>query len=371
MTQMHHNEVEMDLLMDVNEELHDMYDTCEEYLIRLEKEPDNVELQRSLFRSIHTIKGDLQMVEMTPLIPLLASVEDLLGFIREGEMPYTSMFSDLLLLVIDRVKVFIDDCIGLGETEYDKELFDKLCAQLSQITPHNPLHHEKLLESAVTLLDPSLSYSSNRKDKKSSQEHLSVNIDQDIESDLDFFSQLMTPVEQRSQYWKGRTDRIVKLALLLNKAGGSPVDESQLAAACYVHDFGMAFMPLQILHKNTPLTIEEYELMCTHVESSAKLLENMSSWKEAHLIVAQHHERVDGKGYPHGLTGEQICEGAKIIAVVDTFEAMTHHRAHTSHQKRPIVRAMAEINQCADKQLSSKWILIFQRMLTSAITHKK
>ena len=54
----------------------------------------------------------------------------------------------------------------------------------------------------------------------------------------------------------------------------------------------------------------------------------------------------------------------------DTFEAMTHHRAHTSHQKRPIVRAMAEINQCAGKQLSSEWIMIFQRMLNTAINTK-
>jgi len=369
MGQMHHTEVEMDLLVDVNEELHDIYDNSEEYLIQLEKSPNDVELQRSLFRAIHTIKGDLQMVEMYPLIPMLVATEDLLGYIREGKMPYTSIFSDLVLLIIDRVKVFIDDCIGLGETEYDQELFEKLCEQLGQITPGNPLQHEKLLEAAVTLLDPSLSYSS-RKEKTEPQKHLNLEIDLDIESDLNFFSQLMTPVEQRSQYWQGRTDRIVKLALLLNQVAGTPVDESQLAAACYVHDFGMAFMPLHILHKNAPLTLEEYELMCTHVQSSARLLENMKSWEEARKIVQQHHERVDGKGYPQGLTETEICEGAKILAVVDTFEAMTHHRAHTSHQKRPIVRAMAEINQCAGKQLSSDWIMIFQRMLSSAIQGK-
>jgi len=369
MSLMHRNEVEMDLLIDVNEELHEMYDVCEEYLIELEKQPKNLELQRSLFRSIHTIKGDLQMVEMYPLVPVLAATEDLLGYIREGKMPYTGIFSDLVLLIIDRVKVFIDDCIGLGETEYDNKLFEALCEQLGQITPENPLYHEKLLESAVTLLDPSLSYT-NRKEKNESKQNLNLKVELDIESDLNFFSQLMNPVEQRSQYWQGRTDRIVKLAILLNQAGGEPVNESQLAAACYVHDFGMAFMPLHILHKNSPLTIEEYELMCTHVQSGAQLLENMHSWEEARKIVLQHHERVDGKGYPHGLTENEISEGAKILAIVDTFEAMTHHRAHTSHQKRPIVRAMAEINQCAGKQLSSEWIMIFQRMLNTAISTK-
>jgi hypothetical protein len=64
-----------------------------------------------------------------------------------------------------------------------------------------------------------------------------------------FFWELMKPIEKRSKYWEGRGDRIAKLAGYINKIAGAPIDESQLAVACYMHDFGMAFMPITLLHK--------------------------------------------------------------------------------------------------------------------------
>jgi len=74
-------------------------------------------------------------------------------------------------------------------------------------------------------------------------------------------------------YWEGRGDRIAKLAAYINKIAGSPIDEDQLAVACYMHDFGMAFMPIHILHKQGTLEDQEFNLMRSHVYKSARLLE--------------------------------------------------------------------------------------------------
>jgi HD-GYP domain-containing protein (c-di-GMP phosphodiesterase class II) len=361
--QIHKNTVDNDLLNDVQQELSEIILECEQVLIQLEDTPDDEELLRAIFRLVHTVKGSLTLVEMNPLIPVLSSTEDILDYIRKGKIKYSSICSDLLLLILDRVHVFIAECNRDGETEYDNVLFDQLCALISKVLPEaNEIQNNQYLTSSISLLDPNITVSTVQSETDI-QEQLSSEIKEEISLDLSFFRQLMAPVEFRSLYWRGRTERIVKLALLLNREAGYPVNETQLVAASYVHDFGMAFMPLNLLHKNTPLTEAEHQLMKNHVQSSADVFANMPNWKEAKQIVLQHHERVDGKGYPNALKEIEICDGAKILAIADTFEAMTHQRAHHSHQKRPIVRAMAEINHCADKQLSAGWIMILQQMI--------
>jgi len=355
--------VDKDLLYDVQQEVNEILFESEQILIQLEEDPDSEQLLRSLFRLIHTVKGDLTLVEMFPLIPLISSTEDILDYIRKGKMAYSSICSDLLLLLLDQTQAFISDCYNQGKTEYDNELFDQLCSLIAKVQPEaSNAENNQYLASIVTLLDPNISFTEQQQETDI-HEQISSEIEEELSQDLAFFRQLMAPVEFRSQYWRGRTERIVKLCLLLNREASYPVNESQLVAAGFVHDFGMAFMPLNILHKNSPLTDSELQLMKTHVQASANLFINMPKWQEAKEIVQQHHERVDGKGYPNALTEANICDGAKILAIADTFEAMTHQRAFHSHQKRPIVRAMAEINQCANKQLSSKWIMIFQKML--------
>ena len=78
-------------------------------------------------------------------------------------------------------------------------------------------------------------------------------------------------------------------------------------------------------------------------------------------MVAQHHEMPDGGGYPHKLTAEDICAGAKILAIVDAFEAVTLKHSHRG-QSRSIVRAIAEVNAC-DNQFAPEWIAPFNAVI--------
>jgi HD-GYP domain-containing protein (c-di-GMP phosphodiesterase class II) len=196
-----------------------------------------------------------------------------------------------------------------------------------------------------------------------------INIEE--REDLVFFRELMKPIEKRSRYWEGRGDRSAKLAGYINKIAGSPVNEVQLAVACYMHDFGMAFIPVAVLHKLEKLKEAEFNLMRSHVYKSARLLENLNQWNEARKIVMQHHERIDGSGYPLGLEEDNICEGAKLLAILDTFDAITHARAYETHQQMPKKKAVIEINRIAKGQFSNRWMQAFNSGMALLLTSER
>jgi HD-GYP domain-containing protein (c-di-GMP phosphodiesterase class II) len=369
------DDLEEDILCDLMEEINELYESSEQTLIELELRPEDNELQRALFRSIHTIKGDLGLVNFSPMIPLLQHVEDLLDYLRKGQVSYTSTMSDLVLLTMDRVKAFVEAVMAEGKAEYDDTLHQQLVMAISRITPDNGDEHEKRLTEAVLLLNPALdvitddSNPENIQIKPPTLATSGIPKDMSNEKKLDvlFFRDLMQTIEKRSKFWVGRGDRVAKLALYINSTAGKPIDESQLAVASYVHDFGMAFMPLKLLHKSEALTDIEFNLMRSHVYKSSRLLEHLDQWDLARKIVMQHHERTDGTGYPLGLKEDDICDGAKLLAIVDTYDAMTHSRAHNDEKQLSKKEAVIEINRSAKGQFSMKWVRLFNQAMTSLL----
>ncbi|OFC71178.1 HD domain-containing phosphohydrolase [Alteromonas confluentis] len=375
-------ELEEDILSDLMEEINELYESSEQTLIELELRPEDNELQRSLFRSIHTIKGDLGLVNFGPMIPLLQHVEDLLDYLRKGQVNYTSIMSDLVLLTMDRVKSFVMEVMSDGKAEYDDHLHEQLVLAITRVTPENLAEHDKLLADAVLLLNPDLDIASEQpeeavvEDKPSAAKAPATvantgilkTVSKEKREDMLFFRDLMQTIEHRSNYWAGRGDRIAKLALYVNHAAGNPIDDEQLSVACYVHDFGMAFMPLHLLNKTEPYSDSEFNLMRSHVYKSSRLLEHLDQWDHARKIVMQHHERVDGSGYPLGLKEDDICDGAKLLAILDTYDAMTHARSHNQENRMPKKDAVIEINRMAKGQFSAKWVRHFNQVMTSLLT---
>lgn len=372
-------ELEDDILSELMEEINELYEASEQTLIELEIRPEDNELQRSLFRSIHTIKGDLGLVNFTPMIPLLQHVEDLLDFLRKGQIHYTSTMSDLVLLTMDQVKSFVQKVMNDGQASYDVHLHEQLVEAISRISPQNHADHERLLTEAVKLLNPVLA--NNESQHTGERESLGSGppatvantgilktVSGDKREDMVFFRNLMQTIEHRSNYWAGRGDRIAKLALYINHEAGNPIDDDQLSVACYVHDFGMAFMPLTLLNKTEPYSQTEFNLMRSHVYKSARLLEHLEHWNLARKIVMQHHERVDGSGYPLGLKEEDICDGAKLLAILDTFDAMTHSRAHHPDKRMSKKQAVIALNRDAEGQFCSKWVRHFNLVMTRLLT---
>ena len=159
--------------------------------------------------------------------------------------------------------------------------------------------------------------------------------------------------------------RILRLALETNKAGNSAVDPVQLEAAVYLHDLGMMLLPESIWLKVGKMTAEDKQTLRNHPGFAAGLLQRIPGWEAAGEMVAQHHEMPDGGGYPKGLGHAEICAGAKILAIIDAFEAVMLKHIHRG-KNRSVLRAIAEINAC-DNQFFPEWIAPFNAVIRKTI----
>lgn len=124
----------------------------------------------------------------------------------------------------------------------------------------------------------------------------------------------------------------------------------------------MAFLPLDMLHKQQKYSDQERLSLQRHPLVGQQLLSESQHWQQAAQIILQHHERIDGSGYPNQLVDKQICAGAKILAIADTYDAHAHARAHHSQLKRPFIRSVLEINNCQGSQFDVYWVEIFNKV---------
>jgi putative nucleotidyltransferase with HDIG domain len=145
-------------------------------------------------------------------------------------------------------------------------------------------------------------------------------------------------------------------ALIARQAGLSPAEIEEIRLAGLVHDIGKIHVPREVLHKRTPLTAEEYEVMKTHAAWGAKILEPLKV-EGIERIVRHHHERYDGKGYPDGLAGDSIPLGARIVAVAECFQSMVSDPRYK--RARTFEEAVAELGRCCGTQFDPKVVAAF------------
>lgn len=130
--------------------------------------------------------------------------------------------------------------------------------------------------------------------------------------------------------------------------------------ASLLHDIGKIGVPEEILQKPGRLTDEEYELVKKHPEFGWAILRKIPSLENTSLLVLHHHERVDGKGYPGGLHGEQIPLGARIVAVVDAFDAMLSSRSY--RDGLGITESLRRLNESAGEQFDARIVELFTQL---------
>lgn len=160
-------------------------------------------------------------------------------------------------------------------------------------------------------------------------------------------------MEWRDPYTAGHQKKVAMISMAIAKRLGWDEDKVQsLYMAGMVHDIGKVAIPSEILTKPTHLTVLETKLVQEHVESGYQILKDIPfPWPIADM-VRQHHERLDGSGYPRGLKGDEICPQARILAVADTIEAMATHRPY--RPARGLRAAMDEIKAQAGTKLDAK-----------------
>ncbi|MCJ7665543.1 MAG: HD-GYP domain-containing protein, partial [Actinobacteria bacterium] len=166
-------------------------------------------------------------------------------------------------------------------------------------------------------------------------------------------------VETKDPYTYGHQQRVCKLAMTIAKELG--LEENRIEAvrvSALIHDIGKVNIPASILSKPGKLTDIEFEMIKTHPQLSYDMLKNIDFPLPIVDIIIQHHEKLDGSGYPRGLKGKDIMLEAKILTVADVLEAMSSHRPY---------RPALGINIAVEEIKKNKGILYDPAVVNSCI----
>jgi putative nucleotidyltransferase with HDIG domain len=148
---------------------------------------------------------------------------------------------------------------------------------------------------------------------------------------------------------------------IAQRAGYSRREEELVHIAALLHDIGKFILPDRILKANVPLTDEDWMLIRRHPQQGARVVSSLDGYGPVAEIILAHHERIDGKGYPRGLVGDDIPELSRIISVADTYDVMTARDSYrtpmSSHD------AIVELRRVAGKQLDARFVEVFIELL--------
>jgi len=195
-------------------------------------------------------------------------------------------------------------------------------------------------------------------------QNVTLNSNGQAPSLLDTVTALAFAIDAKDHYTQGHSQSVSRIAAQIARQLGlsdSLIEEIRLGGI--LHDIGKIGVPESVLNKNGRLTAEEFELMKTHTILGAKILEplRVKAIERIRGMVRNHHEMVDGTGYPDGLKGEKIPLGARIIAVADCFDTMVSERAYKPG--RTIDEAFKELRRCSGTQFDSDIVDAFARSM--------
>jgi hypothetical protein len=174
---------------------------------------------------------------------------------------------------------------------------------------------------------------------------------------------LVRAVEAKDPYTAGHSERVTAYALQIGEALGlTHHDLRNLEIGCLVHDIGKIGVPDALLTKPSSLTDDEFLIVAEHAAHGARILSGLPLFQECLPIVRNHHERLDGSGYPDRLRGDEIPLLVRIAMVADAFDAMTSTRAYR-HGMHPIAALRELENEAQDGMLDPLVVSIFADMV--------
>jgi putative nucleotidyltransferase with HDIG domain len=176
---------------------------------------------------------------------------------------------------------------------------------------------------------------------------------------------LAEALEAKDNYTRGHTDRVARYAVALAshmvQIGKLKAEElERIRRGSQLHDIGKIGIPDRVLLKPEGLTDDEFEIIKTHVTEGAKIIEKVDTLSELMDVVKYHHEKYDGTGYPCGLKGNQIPLSARIVAVADTYDAMTTDRPY--RKGFPPEVALEKMSKFAAKQFGMDIFIEFEKV---------
>jgi putative nucleotidyltransferase with HDIG domain len=184
-------------------------------------------------------------------------------------------------------------------------------------------------------------------------------------ANLSFASALVAALDARDRYTAGHSAAVAIYARDIAKRMNLPIEQQQLAHLCgLVHDIGKIGLPAGLLEKPGALTLDERREMERHSEIGERILANVETYAEIASVVRHHHERLDGAGYPDGLVGDRIPTLSRILAVADTYNAMTSDRPYRDAMSSRVARL--RLAQAIDTQLDADVVAAFDGILADS-----
>ncbi len=372
------------------ETLEDFYDMLTQEVEQIEfgllkLEQDDIKLQEVIeltdqfSRSLDLIKNRAFASHCDPILELITVVESVIDRMNDAGMEFRGHFPEAILMILDRIVFMGEDAYKFGFVRIDSYNAVKSALNpLLNMTKGKELDAAKQTREILTGGTVSLGDDVETIVQQNLVKEAVAELVQDnkiaipdlesqrilreknakLEEDLEFFKSLADEVDLIHKNWAGRTDFMMPIALGMNAIARNCVDFYQLQAAVYLHDVGMRFLPNELLDEKGKFTKEQRDQLREHPGWVIENIDLMEGWNEAAWIVYQHHEKMDGTGYPEGTKEEEICDGAKILAICDAFYSVM---ARTKN--RSIFRAISEINACQGHHFCPKWVSIFNLVI--------
>ncbi len=244
----------------------------------------------------------------------------------------------LMLTTEDRNRLSEELGTFIFDTQIQSPSF--LPDQIVQTVKHfmvQPLYHNKEL-SGIICLGHNEKHSYNKDDiahlnrlgNQLSSALSNAHLVEELESlNWGTLEALARTVDAKSKWTAGHSERVAKLAVKIARVMGLDAKEiDTLNRAAFLHDIGKIGISLHIIDKSDKLSDEEYEQIMEHPIIGAKIIEPIKAYLDARPIILQHHERFDGKGYPYGLSGEDMVIGARILSLADAYDAIISNRPY-------------------------------------------
>jgi diguanylate cyclase (GGDEF)-like protein len=260
-------------------------------------------------------------------------------------------------------RIIESDAIKIAErirSKIEKTYFDgeenqpngKLTVSIGiSIYPYKAKNNLELINSADDALYRAKFFNKNRVETYTSiLDDLKNDIEEEHIDLITSIKTLISVINAKDRYTYAHVERVVVFSrLLADKLGLNEEDKKNLIYGAYMHDIGKINISKEILNKKMPLTNQEWNILKQHPLAGTEIIKPVESLKNIGPLILHHHERYDGNGYPENLKGENIPYLARVLTIVDSFDAMTSKRSYTN-KKKTYEEAIVELRLCEGTQ---------------------
>lgn len=234
------------------------------------------------------------------------------------------------------------------------------------LSDHNDSSYNEVVSRADTALYRAKYLRKNRVEAYQNIFDRFTGLDENTRSSLLSIKGLVNIINVRDDYTYSHTERVVYCCdIMARYMNLSEDDTRKLLISAYMHDIGKINIPREVLISGRKLSDDEWALMAKHPSESQAIISRIAGMEEIGTIVAQHHERYDGRGYPARLSGNQIHPLAAMLSLADSFDAMTNDRPY--QKKRSYQDALEEIRRCSGSQFNPEYAEVFIKVIESEL----